>query len=618
MNPRLKPLAALLPCLFCSSALAQQPLADVMVTATRLEASTSSIVADVSIIDAATLRAASPSATLAELLGRQPGLDFKQSGGPGTVSSLFMRGSASNHVLLLIDGVRAGSVTSGTPTWEIMPLEQIERIEIVRGPTSALYGSDAIGGVVQIFTRRGGSKTAPFIDFSYGSYHTAALSAGISGSLEKLRYSLQAADKRSDSYSAITQSANPSYNPDRDDYQTSSSSGNLAYAPGNGHELGASYTYADGWARFDSGFFTPTVDYNLKKTAYGVSAYSRNRIGERWSSTLRIGRTSDDIRTLNDGQQTAKFQSSQTNMQWQNDILLPLGTALLGVERVNQHVSASENYSLVKRHIDSLFAGWSGQLANHSLQANLRQDKNSQFGNKTTGLLGYGYQIAEAWRTTLSWGNAFKAPSFNDLYYPADNFGNVSNPRLRPETSHNREASLRYETAHQQASITYYHNKVKDLIQWAPIDPTYVTSWGWMPSNVANATLQGWTLQYAGLWGAYSIAGSLDAMQPQNDMLKKTLVNRVRTLAKLSVQRSFEGLTLTGEMQSSGRRYMNEANTERLGGYTLFNLRADYALNRDWALYARADNVFDKKYALDKDFATPGASLFLGIRYAPK
>ena len=622
MNSRLTPLAALLPCLFSAAALAQptpgNTLTNVMVTATRLAAPTSALIADVSIIDAASIRAAGPAATLGELLGRQPGLDFRQSGGPGTVSSVSIRGSNAGHVLLLIDGVRTGSVTAGAPTWEVIPLEQVERIEIVRGPSSALYGSDAIGGVVQIFTKRGSQQAEPFLNLSYGSYRTTRLAAGISGRHEKLRYSLQAADKRSDSYNALLTSSNPSYNPDRDDYQTTSSSGSLTYNLDDSHELGASYLYADGWSRFDSGFYTPAVDYKMKKTVHGSNVYSRNRLGEHWTSTLRLGRSTDDSRNLSDGRQTDQFKSSQTDIQWQNDILLPLGMALLGVERVEQRVSSSANYSLGKRHIDSVFAGWSGQIDAHSLQANLRQDRNSQFGHKTTGLIGYGYQITPAWRTALSWGTAFKAPTFNDLYYPADNFGNVSNPKLRPETANNREISLRYETTSQQAALTYYHNKVEDLIQWAPIDPTYVTTWGWMPSNVTNATLQGWTLQYSGLWGDYRLTGSLDAMQPQNDALKKTLVNRARNLARLSVQRTFEHLTLGAEMQASGRRYMDVANSKRLGGYSIFNLHADYALSRDWSLHARADNVFDKTYALDQDFATPGASLFLGLRYAPK
>lgn len=626
MQTRLTPLAALLPLLFASTPAtlhAAQTLDDVVVTATRQPVNVSDALSDVSIIDAAAIQRAGPITTLGELLGHQPGIDFRQSGAAGATSSLSIRGSNANHILLLVDGARVGSVTNGAPTWEALPLEQIERIEIIRGPASSLYGADAIGGVVQIFTRKAADNAPmrPYFDAGYGSHATAAISAGITGSHEAWRYALQLSDKRSDGFSAINNPKNAAWNPDKDGYQLASSSGSLAYRISKAHELELNYLYSDGWSRFDSGsrFSTPPADdYKMKETVKSVAVHSRSQWTEQWLSILRASRSTDDNRNLDNGQQTDSFRSIQTQYQWQNDLKLPVGKALLGLEHLEQRIASNNSYTAASRSIHSLLAGWNGRLDKHNIQLNVRKDENSQFGGKTTGLAAYGYQLTEQWRGNLSWGTAFKAPSFNDLYYPPDAWGNVSNPKLRPETSENHELAVYYETSTQHLSLTGYRNKVKDLIQWAPIDPTYLTSSGWMPSNVASVTLSGWTLAYTGKLADYNVSSSIDRQDPKDDTTGKTLVYRARTQAKLAIDRRFGNFELGGEWQASSPRYTNATNTQKLSGYSLLNLTARYHLGKDWSIYARANNVLDREYTRVKDFATPGANLFIGIRYSPK
>lgn len=624
MTRRLTPAAALLPLLYAAtpaSLYAAPTLNDVVVTATRQPTKISDALMDVTIIDTAEIRRAGPITTVGELLGRQPGIEFRQSGAAGATSSVSIRGSNTNHVLLLVDGARVGSITNGAPTWEALPLEQIERIEIIRGPASSLYGADAIGGVVQIFTRRGEGAMRPTLEAGYGTDATSALSAGLSGSHDAWRYALQVSDKRSDGFSAINNPKNAAWNPDRDGYQLSSSSGSLAYALSKEHELGLNFLYSDGWNRFDSGsrFSTPPADdYKMKETVKSLSLTSRNQWTELWSSTLRASRSTDDNRNLDNGRQTALFRSIQTQYQWQNDLRLPVGTALLGIEHLEQRIDSDNNYTAASRSINSLLAGWGGRLGAHNLQLNVRQDENSQFGDKTTGLAAYGYQLNNEWRGNLSWGTAFKAPSFNDLYYPADAWGNVSNPNLRPETAENHELALHYETAQHHVSLTGYRNKVKNLIQWAPIDPSFITSSGYTPSNVASATLTGATLAYAGKLADYTLSGSVDWQNPKDDSLGKTLIYRAKNTAKLALEHRVGSFDLGGEWQATSKRYTNTANTQQLGGYSLLNLTARYHLNQDWSIYARANNVFNRKYTLVKDFGTPEANLFIGVRYAPR
>lgn len=609
MHPRLTTLAGLLATIPFTAASAVEQLAaldPIVVTATRQAQRASELLSDVTVIEAEDIRKAGPTTTINELLARQPGIEINQKGGAGTDSSVFIRGSNSNHTLVLVDGIRLGSTTTGYPAWGFIPLEQVERIEIIRGSCSSLYGSDAIGGVIQIFTKRGEGPFQAFAEAGYGSWNTRALATGFSGASQGWRYSFQLGDKQSDSYSAITNPANSSYNADKDGFQTTSSSGSLSYSPLKGHEFGLSYLYSDGWNRYDS---SPKAnDYKQKETLYGFNVYSRNQFTPAWTSTFKIGQSADDGRQFSDGLLTSSIRSEQTQYQWQNDITLPVGTALLAVERVEQRVSGDVDYDLKKRSIDSYMAGWTGHLAGHRLQLNVRQDENSQFGGRTTGTVAYGYQFPRNWRGNLSYGSAFKAPSFNDMYWPGS-----GNPDLKPETSENLEASVHYETSTQHVSLTYYHNDIHNLIEWAP----GAGGW-WIPSNVAQAKLTGWTLAYTGQVGDYQLSGSLDLQDPEDSTRQKVLRYRARQIAKLAVSRDFGRFNIGSEVLASGKRYNDVNNTQELASYATLNLYGSYRVNSDWSVFARANNVFDADYVLVQDYSTPGANLFVGLRYTLK
>lgn len=609
MYPRLKPLVAALALFPCVAAHAQQQLAaldTVVVTATRQAQRTNEILSDVTVIDAEEIRNAGPAATINELLARQPGIEINQKGGGGTDSSIFIRGSNTTHALVLVDGMRLGSTTTGYAAWGFIPLEQVDHIEIIRGSCSSLYGSDAIGGVIQIFTKRGEGPLRVFAEAGYGTWNTSALAAGFSGGSNGWRYALQVAEKRSDSYSAIHNPKSSSYNPDKDGFQTTSSSGSLSYSPAKGHEIGVSYLFSDGWNRYDSS--PKAKDFKQNETVYGANVYTRNKLTEAWTSTIKIGQSADDGQQFANGARTSDIRSTQTQYQWQNDVALPVGTALLALERVEQSVSGNVDYLVKDRSINSYLLGWTGRLADHRLQVNVRRDDNSQFGNKTTGMLAYGYQFTPDWRANVSYGSAFKAPTFNDMYWPG-----AGNPDLKPETSENREASIHYETSTQHTSLTYYHNDIRNLIEWAPNSSGF-----WMPSNVARATLSGVTLAHNGQFGSYRFYGSLDFQNPEDTDRQKILRYRARQIAKLGVSRDFGDFNVGGELLASGQRYNDAGNTQDLPGYAIVNLYASYRVAADWSIFARANNIFDKDYELVRDYSTPGANVFVGIRYSPR
>lgn len=583
--------------------------AAIVVTATRLPTRSNELLSDVSVLDRAEIEQAGH-ATLEQLLARQPGIEFSANGGSGSTTSVFIRGTEGGHALVLIDGLRVGSATLGTLSWSRIPLAQIERIEVLRGPASALYGSDAIGGVIQIFTKRGTEGLRVNAEAGIGSYGTYSVGAGLSGGGGGWRYSVNGTSLKTDGFSNIRNPANSGFNPDRDGFRNDSLAANLSYSPMKGHEAGLILFHSDGTNKYDSGFSASTAakNYENSLTVQSYAAYLKNAITARWSSTLRIGRTTDDSTNYTNGAATSIFRTDQDQVSWQNDVRLPVGTLLLGWEDLKQKIGGTTAYTRKERDIRSLLAGWTANIDVHRLQANLRRDDNSQFGAHNTGTLAYGYQLATTWRATASFGTAFRAPTFNDLYYPL-NYGYVGNPNLLPETSRNRELALHHEVGVQHVSATWYRNDVKNLISWSGL-----TS----PVNVGQARIEGVTLAYTGFVAGYDVGGSLDILDAKDATTGNRLARRANERMNLSLGRTRGAWEWRTELQAVGARHDDNANIKRLGGYALVNLYAAYALSPEWSAFGRANNLFDKRYELAADFATPGANLFVGLRYAPK
>lgn len=621
MYPRLKPLAALLPFAFVAPLQAETPilvasLDPVMVTATRQSTRTSELLSDVSVIDSEELEKAGQS-SLGDVLGRQPGVEFYASGSNGATGSVFMRGTSSGHTLVLIDGVRVGSATLGQmSSWSRIPVSQIERIEIVRGPASSLYGSDAIGGVIQIFTRQGNGPLSFHGEAGAGSYDTYTATGGFSGSQNGWRYALSASTYETRGFNSIKNPKNSAYNPDRDGFDDKSVSGNLAYSFAAGHEAGASVFYSDGENKYDGGFSKATAakDYRNRLIVSSFNTYLKNAITANWTSTLRLGQSVDDSTNTTNSVQSSLFRTEQTQYVWQNDIRTGVGVFLLGVERLDQKVSGTGNYLVNDRTIDSFLAGWSASYEAHRLQTNLRRDHNSQFGDKNTGSISYGYRLNPNWRANIGYGTAFKAPSFNDLYYPLT-FGSYGNPNLLPESSRNREAAVHYEAGLHHVSLTWFRNDVKNLISWVETPPG---SFAYTPSNIGNARLEGTTLAYEGQIGSFNLQANFNHLDPRDTDTGRRLARRANNYGSAAIGQRLAAWEWRTEVIGSGDRFDNAANTRKLSGYAVTNLYGAYHFSGGWSAFARVNNLFDRDYELAGDFATPGRNAFVGIRYAPK
>ena len=585
--------------------------APIIVTATRQAARSNELLSDVSVITREEIEAAGQS-SLPELLGRQPGIEFDANGGAGSTMSLFIRGTNSEHALVMIDGMRINTATMGKASLSRIPLAQIERIEILRGPASSLYGADAIGGVIQIFTREGSGPASFNAEAGYGSYNTTRLSAGVSARNERWKYSFQAAYDETAGYSNKLNA-----NPDKDGFRDSSFSGKLAYQFDADNEVGLNAFSSDGRNQYDG--LSKTRDYFIDNSVGSVGLYSRNRLAPAWQSTLRLGHSVDDSTDHTDGIAKNYYRTAQDQVSWQNDIDLPLGRALLAAEWLKQDLSTSGRYDKTGRTISSLLAGWGAANGAHRWQLNARHDDASGQTARSTGAASYGYQFTDAWRAAAAYGTAFKLPTMNDLYANVPGMG-VGNPDLKPEYARNCELSLHYDTPQQKASLTWFDNRIDDFIEWA-----YYSGSTKEPRNIA-ARITGWTLAWKGNVGPLALRASVDLQDPRNESSDTLLLRRSREHASLGADYQSGRWSFGSELVSSGMRKDSvydavapgKQRVVRLGGYTLLNLNASYRIDRDVSLFVRANNVFDKQYTLVQDYFTPGASVFVGIRYAQK
>jgi vitamin B12 transporter len=613
MTKSLPRTAAAFAFLLCPMVAAAQADDDaVVVTATRIPTRVSAVVGDVSVITREEIEQAGVS-SLAEILQAQPGVEITQNGGLGTTQSVFLRGTGPTQSLVLVDGLRVGSATTGTTAFQDITPSQIERIEIVRGPMSSLYGADAIGGVIQIFTRAEGGPVRPRASVGFGTYHTQQYTAGIGGTAGDTTFNVNAGYLSSRSFSAVNDPASPFFQSDPDGYRNTSASARLSHRLTPDDELGGTLFWSSGRIHFD-GFFSTNDDYtDQAMTAYGV--YSKNRFLPAWQSLLRIGQGIDDSTTVS-GPTSDEFKTVQDQVTWQNDFTTPIGNVLLAAEYLGQRVSGTQSFAVDDRTILSVLGGYTGRSGPHTLQANLRLDDNSQFGGKTTGSLGYAYAFAPGWRASAAYGTAFRAPTFNELYFPPA-FGcpGFGNPDLHPESSENLEGGVRYEGGSQTAGVIAYQNRISDLIVAAAIpgNPFCVRA-----ENVEDAKITGVTLTYGLALAGWTVRASADFQDPKNESRDKQLPFRAREHGAVSVARTMGPWQLGVEVVASSRRYNNVANTVRLDGYLLVNLFGEYRLGGDWSVFARVNNLLNEDYELIKGFQTPGFNVFAGVRYAPK
>ena len=598
-------------------ALADMPAQPIVVTATRIAQPVAETLGDVRVIDQAQIRSAA-GMSLVELLQVQAGVEILANGGPGQTTNVFLRGSNASHVVVLVDGVRVGSATSGTTAFEHLPLTLIERIEVLRGPGSSLYGADAIGGVIQIFTRKGDYSHARV---GLGSDNRQEVSAGLGRRFGDTAVSLQLGYAKSDGFSATSEAM--AANKDDDGFRNAHVGAHVSQEWARGQTLELRGFASRSNTHIDDVKYLPP-DYTLTEEKDGVTRRrlsaltleSRNQVSETWNSLVRLSRTGDRYR--NAGFETSYFDTTQDQFLWQNDFKLPLGNLAAGVEWRREEVGSSQAFTRSTRIVRSAFGSYAVALGEHQLEASLRHDENSQFGNQGTGRVAYGYRFAPAWRVSAAAGTAFKAPTINDLYWPED-FANffVGNPALRPERSRSVEAALRYDDSVHRAGLTVFRNRVRDLIGYA-----YQTEAPYLSTtvNVNRALIRGATLEAAHLMPLWNVRAELTWQEPEDAKTGHELARRARQFGSVSANWTPGPWRAGVEVVGAGQRFdsLSNAASSRMGGYALVNLRAGYALTPELTLSARVSNVADKQYELVQGYNTPGRQFFVALEYAGK
>ena len=591
--------------LFVAHAAAQNA-ETVVVTASRTPQPIAERLADVTVIgEEEVLRSAAQS--VPQLLQRQPGVEVTINGGPGSTSGVFIRGANAGQTLVLVDGLRVGSSSSGATSLEAIPLDQVERIEILRGPASSLYGADAIGGVIQVFTKRGREGFSGHASAGYGTHDTGNVNAGLRGGSGRVRYSLQAGATESDGFNAVVNESSFLYNPDRDGYSTRNVGGNVAldWAKDQTLELNGLRnrldTQADGGPGFDDRTITTLEAYSLT---------SRNRFASPWLSTVTLGEGRDDS-VSKSAFGEAPFETKQRQYSWQNDLTLPLGTLSLVLERREEELATTNAFAVTSRDTDSIGGVYQVRQGPWSLQANLRRDDSSQYGEQTTGGIAAGFRVGPDWRFTAGYSTGFKAPSFNDLYFP-----DFSNPNLVPEESKNVEVGVYWARAmganRVEARMVAFRNRVENLIVFGCDE-----SFNCRPDNVDKATLEGVTLGLDWSMGATRISGSVDLQRPENDATGNLLPRRARRHGTLQVLHDAGPVTIGAEWIAATERYEDAANAIRMSGYGIVNVTVDWRFARGWTAFVRGNNITDRDYRFSADYSTGGATVFAGVRWNP-
>ena len=573
-------------------------LSETVVTATRTPQPLSDLVADVTVIDRQTIET-SGATGLADVLARVPGIEISRNGGPGTTTGVFLRGAESRFTAVYIDGVRMDSQSTGGAAWESIPLAQIDRIEVLRGPAGAVYGSDAMGGVVQIFTKRGEQGVAPYVGIGFGNHGTRKAEAGVSGASGTIDYAFGIAREESKGFNARTIATQ---NPDRDGYESTSASARVGLQVNATHRLEATLLANDLDSGYDSGL---GKDDRNQHQLHALGLNWQAQWTPQYKTRVQITDSRDEYQT------TPAFYLTETRLRgylFQNEWRQGPHLVTAALERREDRLDNAPIDR--KRSQDALALGYGYTAGAHTLQANVRHDSDSEFGGKGTGSLAYGYTFAPQWRATASVGTAFRAPT---LYHRFSEYGTGS---LNPESSRNAELGLRWAQASSSFSVTAYRNRVQDLIVFGPAGRCPSTQGCY--ANVARAEYKGVTFAGSYRLGSVQLRGSLDLQNPRDLDTGKMLARRAKRHGTLGADTQLAGWTVGAEVQASGRRFDTVANTFVLGGYSLFNLYASTRIARDFTLMARLDNAADKNYELARTYATPGRAVYVGVKWAPQ
>lgn len=588
-----------------------------VVTASRISQTADQTLTAVTVITSEDIKQ-SQNPSLPELLrSKVPGLDFTTTGGTGHQMSTFLRGTNSDHVLFLIDGVSISSATTGTAALELIPLEHIERIEIVRGPRSSLYGSEAVGGVIQVFTKKSQQKTSATIGF--GSFNAITAAGQIGMGEENNHLTIAASHNQTDGFNVTDDSEN-------DDDGFTNNAVNISFNRQLNHSLNmhARLLHSEGDTEFDNDSFGNVSDYIQQSFNLGFDL----RVTDSWTSQFKLAQSQDRLesdRHLEDfdpisfaplgtfSLSNSLFDTRREQLHIQNEITFATTAQLgFGIDYINDKVVSTTSYSETQRNNSGFYVLAQNKYDRLQIQAAARIDDNEAFGSYETGSIAASYDMTGDISISASHGTAFKAPSFNELYYVDIFF--TGNPNLKPEKSNTTEIAVSGHQSWMDWALRTYHTEIKNLI---------VTNASFSSvENAAIAEIDGTELEISGEFLEITTNMNISIIDPIDRSTGNVLQNRVKQSLKLGFYKNIRKHDVSLDILAQSSRFANSSNTTELAGYAVVNLMIEKAFidHKNWKLKARIDNIFDKNYSTTIDFYgnktnnTP-RSLFVSLSY---
>ena len=607
----------------------------VVVTATRFEIPLADVLPSASVITREQIES-SQATTLADLLQGQAGFEFGRNGGPGTVTSFFLRGQDSTNMVLLIDGVRAQTDSIGSLTLTEFPLPLIEKIEILRGNAGALYGEAAIGGVISVQTRQVDGKPQSFGTLTLGSYQTTDAYVGYNSvDTQGLKFNFVAGHNQSKGFTAMNPSQNGQVNPDRDGYRNDYFQGKVEKKVDSDLTLGARISLVESKQDYDRGdtwdpaFSTyqsdrPSDTHQLRKKNESLGLYARKQLSPDWVMRVDIAETALSYRDFRNDRQPVPGDGSYLNgavtgeqralkwsSMWQADAKTVIN---VGVDAQHDTYTASgDNAFDMRRTLQGVFAGLNRQWDRLTLQLNARHDRvdvtNTAFGadaqNSTstnTGLLGLGWRLNSQWRLTSAVSSGFRAPTASDV---------AQAPNLRPEKHRSQEVGFVRTNEQSLSKLVYFESVGRDAIDYLPAN-------NYAPENIGETRNKGWEATSQSNWGPYKLRLSAVIQDPWSVTHTEALARRARHYGSADVTRNWQGYDVGVRVYASGERKNSHYDAYTLGGYSLLALYVNRRLDNEWSAQVKLDNIFDRQYQLAYGYNTPGRGVYATLRYQPK
>jgi len=587
-------------CLLAPVAVGQNTTQEIVVTANRLQQANDTVMAATTIIDKESIRKSSAQ-SLAELLSGVAGMQFAPAGGQGAQTSLFLRGTESDHTLIMIDGVQMTTSTGAAARLENIPLDQIDHIEIVRGPRSSVYGSEAIGGVLNIITRpqvdEGFSGT---INLMAGTQDSSNGNISLQGTTGNTVLSLNASHRETEGINFKAAG-----DPDDDGYENDSLSLSLSHHFTNRVSFFSSYSSFDTNSEYDDG----EVEADSQQLAAKVTA----TLTENWDSSLIAEQFEEDNKDMS-AFGTTTSQSENRKLSWQNIYSFNNGDVIsFGLDHQEQelrYATFGAIQSSTSRDSDGVYGVFIHDGEPLDLTLSLRNDDNEGFGNYSTGSLALGHHFSDNLRTWVSFGTAFKAPNLIDLYVDFPSFFFFSNPNLEPETSQSLELGLQGLTWGTQWQLNVFRNDIDDLIA---TDATFTSL-----ANIQRARISGVEATLATAFAGWQMDAALTLLDHENRSTGEELLRRPNQTLSLNLARQFGPVDMTiNLLAQNDHRDIDPISfgSSQVGGYGIVNLIAGYQFSDVVDLRLRVGNVFDQDYQIVDGFNTFGRTAQLTLRY---